>query len=104
MNALFNETGSANIDSQNYGALTVSVSNIKSYIDGTLGIDVAGKNTIKNKAEIIADSNAQSNIGLETTSGGAITVGTSELYSNTIAFAGHIAAQAVHPEHSLSCI
>ena len=100
MKALMNETGDANIDSQAYGAISVSSSAINSNITATLGIDVSGTNTIKNNAEITANNTATSNAGLKAIQVGAITVGTSSLSSTlnsntTLNIGGNLNAKQV---------
>ncbi len=81
MKALMNETGNANVDSESYGAITVGTTSVKSYVEAKLGIDVSGKNTIANKAEIIANNNSKADINMQIASGGAINVSISNLYS-----------------------
>ena len=98
--ALMNESGNANVDSQSYGVVSVNVSSVKSYIDANLEIDVSGKNTIVNKAEIIANNNAAADINMAVASGGAINVGTSNLYSNlnsntTLNIGGYLNAKEI---------
>lgn len=88
MIAKVNETAKADVSNTSGGLFDISVTKLTADAKGNVGVSVAGKNTIKNKAKIDVNSNVTSDTSVASASYGFATGSgthlTSNLESNTI--------------------
>ena len=88
MIAKVNETAKADVSNTSVGLVDISVTKLTADAQGNVGVSVAGKNTIKNKAKIDVDSKVTSDASVASAKYGFATGSgtnlTSNLKSNTV--------------------
>ncbi|MBR1373011.1 hypothetical protein IJ556_00995, partial [bacterium] len=82
MTAKVNELAKADVDSTSVKLVGIDVAVLDTDVKGSVGVNISGKNTIENKAEINADSDVTSDVSVSSASYGFATGSDTNLTSN----------------------
>ena len=82
MIAIVDEQATGELSSNSTSAISVDASYLTTDVTGTVGVDVAGKNTIKNDANIYVNSNVKSNLNLLSAKKGLVSGSILNMYAD----------------------